>query len=190
MGTWGTILVSFWYHFGVLGVSFGDLEPPRDPPRRQGGKSNRESDFWVLPWDPFWGPNRQRIEKKSFREARWNALCTKCCTRGVPGYPPTMTTMVSCTRNHRFHMSTGSSKAIENGVQWVRLWDPLGRLGRHFGCLAGSLGQVGILIDSGISPGGPEIKGPCPGEGNGMIPWGDCKQQTVLQATSRKAVRL
>ena len=31
----GVILVSCWCHFGVLGVSFRDLGPPRDSPRRQ-----------------------------------------------------------------------------------------------------------------------------------------------------------
>ena len=60
-----TILMSFWSdlgvvlgYFGVLGVSFGDLGPPRDSPRRQGGKSRRESGFGVLPGECFWGQNR------------------------------------------------------------------------------------------------------------------------------------
>ena len=152
-------------------MSFGDLGPPRDPPRRQGGKSERESDFLVLPWDPFWGPNRQRIEKKSFQEARWNALCSKCCTRGVPGPPPTMKMMVSCTRNRRFYISSWSSGTTENGVQWIPLWHPWGCLGHHFGSFGGSWGQLGILMDSRTLPGstpgttnqGVGGRNPCPG---------------------------
>ena len=180
------ILVPFWCPRGLLAT----LGFPRSPLRRHGRKSDRKSGLGVLPWNLFWAPSRRRIEKKSLRETCWNALRAKCCTRGVSGPPPTMKTMVSCTRNHRFHISTWSSKTTENGVQRVPLWDPLGRLGRHFGCLAGSLGQVRILMDSGISPGGPQIQGTCPGGGNGFIPGGYCKQQTVLQATNRKAVRL
>ena len=150
-------MVSFWYHFGVLGVSFGDLGPPRDPPRRQGGKNSRESDFYILPWDPCWGPNRQRIEKKSSREARWNAPCAKCCTRGFSGPPPTMKTMVSCARNRRFCISTWSSKTTENVIEWVPLWHLWRCIGHHFGCLEGSWGHVGILMDSGTLPGSTPV---------------------------------
>ena len=107
--------------FGSIWVSFGDPGPPRNPQRRQGGKSSRKTCFGVLPW----GSNRKRIEKNSFREARWNALSATCWTRNVSGPFPTMKTMVSCRRNHRFHVSTWSPETIER-TSWNfnGFWDP------------------------------------------------------------------
>ena len=45
---------------------------------------------------------------------------------GLWGPPPTVKTMVSCTRNHGFHISTWSSKMTENCAQRVPFGMPLG----------------------------------------------------------------
>ena len=64
-------------------------------------------------------------------------MCAKCCKRGPRGPPQTMKTMVSCTRNHYFQISTCTSKMTGNCFQWVHLWDPFGwfwgPLGDFFG---------------------------------------------------------
>ena len=45
---------------------------------------------------------------------------------GIWAPPPTMKMMVSFTRNHRFHISTCTSKVTGNYLQWVPFWHPLG----------------------------------------------------------------
>mgnify|MGYP005684633339 CR=1 FL=1 len=116
------ILILFWCHFGVLGGPLATLGLPGAPLRRQGGKSSRESGLWVLRGDPFWSPNRLKIEKKSLREPHSKTLCAKCCRGGFRGPPQTMRTMVSFTRNHYFQISTCTSKITGNCFQWVSLW--------------------------------------------------------------------
>ena len=81
---------------------------------------------WVLPGGSQFQQNPRKIEKKSLGGARWKALCARCCTRGASGPPPTMKTMVSFTRNHRFHISTCTSNTTENDVQGLPLCYPFG----------------------------------------------------------------
>ena len=121
----------FWRHFSVLGGLLATLGLPGDPPKGPRQKGDEKVGSWVLPGGSQFQRNPRKIEKKSLRGGRWKALCPRCCTRGASGPPPTMKTMVSCTRNHRFHSSPGGPKHSE----MVSNWYLLGHLRVVFGAL-------------------------------------------------------
>jgi hypothetical protein len=129
--------VAFWCYFGVPGGLLAIHGFPGTPLRRQSGKSSRESGFGVLPWNLVWVPNQQRVEKKSFREARWNALRAKCYTRVVSGPAQIMKTMVLFTRKQWFcqhetfdftfpHGAQKQTKLASNEHLFGTLWNALG----------------------------------------------------------------
>ena len=103
----GTLRGHFGVDFGVIFVVLGGVlatTGSRGLPK--GGRVGKVTEkvvrgpFVGPPPGPLGSPNRQQIEKKSFREARWKTLCARCCPRGVSGPPPTMKIMVLHTRNH------------------------------------------------------------------------------------------
>ena len=109
----------FWCHFGVLGGLLGTPGLPRGPQRGRVEKVMKKLVRGSSPGGSKFQQNPTKFDKKSLQGARWKVLVARCCTRGAAGPLPTVKTMVSCTRNHRFHSSTWRPKTTENGVQWV-----------------------------------------------------------------------
>ena len=122
----GVILVSFWCHFGTLGGSFGvcwgllaTLGLPRAPLKGPSRKSDENVGSFTALWTPLGVPLGTifvifcvlsllvlYVFLIRFFEGFWI----------LGGPTPTVKTMVSCTRNHCFHISTWSSTIIENCV--------------------------------------------------------------------------
>ena len=121
------ILVSFWCHFGTLGGSFGvcwgllaTLGLPRAPLKGPSRKSDENVGSFTALWSPLGVPLGTIFAMfcvcfvtffvcfflKRYFEGFWS----------LGGPTPTVKTMVSSTRNHCFHISTWSSKIIENCV--------------------------------------------------------------------------
>ena len=70
----------------------------------------------------------KKLTDKSVREAHRKTLCAKCYTRGLSASPPTLNMMAPFTRNHRFHISTWTSKILKiaaNGYPFEWFWGPL-----------------------------------------------------------------
>ena len=114
---------------------------------------------WVLPGGSQFQKNPRNIEKKSLGGARWKALCARCCTRGASGPPPTMKTMVSFTRNHRFHSSPGGpkqSEIVSNRCLLGHLWVGFWRSGAIFRGTENRL-KIGVEIRSPSHAGSREL---------------------------------
>ena len=120
----------FRSHFGGLGGCFGNPGLPSGSQRRQGGKSNREKMFvgppWVLPWDPLWRPNRQKIEKKGVPRSTLENTVRKVLHKRCLGTPSN-------------HENDGFSYAkplishfhleLQNNRKWCPTGYPLGPFG-------------------------------------------------------------
>ena len=122
----GVILVSFWCHFGTLGGSFGvcwrllaTLGLPRAPLKGPSRKSDENVGSFTALWAPLGVPLGTIFDifrvfsllflyvfLKRFFEGFWS----------LDGPTPVVKMMISFTRNHCFHISTWSSKIIENCV--------------------------------------------------------------------------
>ena len=133
---WGSFCNRFWSYFGGPGSVLDILHSPG---AGKGGRVEKVAEKVVqgsfvgpAPGPPLESKSIEN-EKKPFRGARWKTLCAKRCARGVSGSPPTMKIMVSLTRNRYSHISTWSSKTIENGFQWVPFGIPFGGFGGCWG---------------------------------------------------------
>ena len=128
--------VSFFVSFLCPWGCFGDPGPQRAPPKGSRRKSDEKVGSLAACWPPQGVPLGSDFLillcfsefflvcfSKRFWEGSW----------GLWGPPPTMKMMVSLKRNHRLHISTWSSKTIENVVQRVPFGTPLG----GFGCCWG-----------------------------------------------------
>ena len=131
-----TIFVSCWFHFGIMlvsfwcpWVSFGDPGAPRAPLKGQRRKSDEKVGSLAAFWPPLGVPLGSNfryfcvfsvfflaIFSKRFLEGFW----------GLRGPPPTMKIMVSCKRNHYFHISTCTSQKIKMASNGYPFGIPLG----------------------------------------------------------------
>jgi hypothetical protein len=118
--------VSFWCHFGTLGESFrvcwgllATLGLHRAPLKGPSRKSDENVGSFTALWVPLGVPLGIffaifRVFSFFFLYAFLERFFGPFWSLGGP--TPTLKTMVSCTRNHCFHISTWSSKVIENCV--------------------------------------------------------------------------
>ena len=112
-----------------LGGHLATLDPPRGPLKGPSRKNHEKVDFW----SPFGRPKRS-LWRPIFGNFRvFFEVFSSCFSKsflegfgGLWGPPPTTKTMVSCTRNHHFHISTCTPKVTRNCLQWVPFWHPLG----------------------------------------------------------------
>ena len=126
----GVVFTRLLCHFGVILVSVVVFWPPRAPLKGP----RRKSDEKVGSLAAFWLPQGVPLEHVlcvflklflvMFSKRFWEGFL------GLWGFPPTTKSMVSYIRNHRFHISTWSSRTIENDAQSVPFRTPLGGFGR------------------------------------------------------------
>ena len=112
---------AFWCHFGTLLVSVGVFWRPWGSPGHPLRRHVEKVTKMLVRWPPFgiplgslWGQFSILFCVFSicvlyiFLKRFFEGFCS------LWGPTPTVKTMVSCTRNHCFHISTWSSKIIEN----------------------------------------------------------------------------